>query len=198
VRLPVKIVSAEFITSATVPSHYPPASYPEIAFAGRSNVGKSSLINALVQKKGLAKTSNTPGRTRLINFFLINETLCFVDLPGYGYARVSEEMKREWRPMVEAYLTGRRNLRLLLLILDIRHDPGNNDLDFIAWLLASGIPFLPVVTKADKLSRSQVLQRRERIASLLNLPEKEKMIVFSAKTGAGRNELWQQISAFAV
>lgn len=194
----MKIVSAEFITSATAPSHYPPASYPEIAFAGRSNVGKSSLINALVQKKGLAKTSTTPGRTRLINFFLINETWRFVDLPGYGYAKVSAEMKQQWRPMVEAYLTGRNNLRLLLLILDIRRDPGSSDLDFIAWLRASGIPFLPVVTKTDKLSRSQVLQRRNKIEALLDLPEKGKMIVFSAKTGAGRNELWQQITASTV
>lgn len=119
----MKILSAEFIKSATAPPHYPEGVFPEVAFVGRSNVGKSSLINVLVGQKNLAKTSNTPGRTQLINFFLINHHYVFVDLPGYGFARVPEAVRRNWGPMVETYLKERPNLRLVILIMDIRRDP---------------------------------------------------------------------------
>ncbi len=189
----MKITSATFMTSATARSHYPAARFPEIAFAGRSNVGKSSLINVLVQRKGLARTSNTPGRTRLINFYLVNEALCFVDLPGYGYARVSAEERKAWGPMVETYLRERPNLCLVLLVLDIRRDPGEHDLALIAWLAGRGLPFLPVLTKADKLSRMQAGVRKDGIGRMLGLPASVAPIVFSARTGAGREDIWRVI-----
>ena len=130
----MKIQSAEFIKSATRPSDYPEDRLPEIAFIGRSNVGKSSLINRLVLRGRLARTSNTPGRTQLINFFLVNRRHVFVDLPGYGFARVPDAVRRSWGPMLERYLRERRSLRLVVLIMDIRRDPVGEDLDLLAWL----------------------------------------------------------------
>jgi GTP-binding protein len=126
----MKIVSAEFIKSAAEPSHYPDVALPEIAFAGRSNVGKSSLINTLTSKKNLARTSSTPGCTQLINFFAINDQLSFVDLPGYGFAKVPEAVRKNWKPMIEKYLTERKNLRLVILIVDIRRDPSAEEISF--------------------------------------------------------------------
>ncbi|MEQ8152100.1 MAG: ribosome biogenesis GTP-binding protein YihA/YsxC, partial [Smithellaceae bacterium] len=130
----MKITSAEFVKSAVWPTQYPPATMPEIAFVGRSNVGKSSLINTLVGRKNLAKTSNTPGRTQLINFFVVNEAVSFVDLPGYGFAKVSRALKRDWGEMIEAYLKNRPNLVMVILILDIRRDPSDDDLSLRDWL----------------------------------------------------------------
>ncbi len=130
----MKILSAEFVLSAKEPAHYPPAVLPEIAFAGRSNVGKSSLINTLLNRKGLARTSNTPGRTQEINFFRVNDRFAFIDLPGYGYAKVPESIRKQWGPMVETYLRERDTLRLVVLILDVRRDPSEEDLQLIDWL----------------------------------------------------------------
>jgi GTP-binding protein len=193
----VKIHSAEFVKSATAPAHYPPPRLPEIAFAGRSNVGKSALINCLAQKKGLAKTSNTPGRTRLINFYLVNGAWSFVDLPGYGYARVAEAMRREWRPMVESYLLGRESLRLVLLVLDVRRDPGEHDLNFFDWLRQRGIPVMLVITKADKLSRAAALARRRQIESRCGLPAGVEGVLFSAVTAQGRIDILKAIQQLA-
>lgn len=191
----MKIQSAEFIKSATEPAHYPEDGLPDIAFVGRSNVGKSSLINALVRRKSLAKTSNTPGRTQLINFFLINQRYVFVDLPGYGFARVPEAVRRNWGPMVETYLKERSNLRLVVLILDIRRDPTSHDLDLLGWLDHYRIPVLPVLTKTDKLSKSQVQRRARQIEEMLTkgLNLRTRPILFSAKTGEGKDALWSII-----
>lgn len=189
----MKIVSAEFVTSAAEAFQYPETSCPEVAFAGRSNVGKSSLINTLANRKDLARTSNTPGRTRLINFYVINRAWGFVDLPGYGYAKVSEEVRRGWGPMVETYLERRKNLRLVLLVLDIRRDPSEKDHDLIQWLLSHRVPFRLILTKADKLSRSRMLARKSEIEKLLDLPEGAPLIIFSAKTGQGRDDIWKII-----
>ncbi len=186
----MKIQSAEFIKSATQPSNYPDDRFPEVAFIGRSNVGKSSLINRLVLRSHLAKTSNTPGRTQLINFFLINKRYVFVDLPGYGYARVPDAVRRNWGPMVEAYLKGRRNLRLVVLIMDIRRDLIGEDLDLLAWLREQAIPVLPVFTKVDKLSKNQVRVREKKIMDILTLPDGPAPVLFSAKTGQGREAVW--------
>jgi GTP-binding protein len=193
----MKIQSAEFIKSATEPAHYPEDGLPDIAFVGRSNVGKSSLINALVRRKSLAKTSNTPGRTQLINFFLINQRYVFVDLPGYGFARVPEAVRRNWGPMVETYLKERSNLRLVVLILDIRRDPTSHDLDLLVWLDHYRIPVLPVLTKTDKLSKSQVQRRARQIEEMLTkgLNLRTRPILFSAKTGEGKDALWSIIEA---
>jgi GTP-binding protein len=193
----MKILSAEFIKSATEPAHYPEGVLPDVAFVGRSNVGKSSLINTLVRRKNLAKTSNTPGRTQLINFFLINHRYFFVDLPGYGFARVPEAVRRNWGPMVETYLKERSNLRLVVLILDIRRDPSVQDLDLLGWLDHYRIPFLPVLTKTDKLSKVQVQRRNRQVEEMLTkaLHLKSHPILFSAKTGEGKDILWSIIEA---
>lgn len=193
----MKIVSAEFITSAVEPSQYPETLSPEVALAGRSNVGKSSLINTLVNRKNLARTSNTPGRTRLINFYLINDAYCFADLPGYGYAKVPEEMRRSWGPMVEMYLKRRKTLRLILLILDIRRDPSEKDHALLQWLLAQRIPCRSILTKADKLSRSRILTRKGEIEKLLGLSGGSS-IIFSAKNALGREDIWKTIQQIAL
>jgi len=187
----MKITSAEFIKSAVWPPQYPPAVLPEIAFVGRSNVGKSSLINTLVGRKNLAKTSNTPGRTQLINFFTINEKVSFVDLPGYGFAKVSQSVKKNWGEMVEAYLKERQSLALVIFILDIRRDPSKDDLSLRDWLEHYRIPYLYVLTKADKLSNNQSVNQRSKIERDLHAEAGRGIILFSAKTEKGKNDIWQ-------
>jgi GTP-binding protein len=189
----MKILSAEFVLSAKEPAHYPQASLPEIAFAGRSNVGKSSLINTLLNRKGLARTSNTPGRTQEINFFLVNGRFTFVDLPGYGYAKVPESIRRQWGPMVEAYLRARDTLHLVVLILDVRRDPSQEDQQLIQWLSFYRIPFLIVLTKRDKVSNNEFARQRQRIAEKIALPCEAQLLAFSAKNGAGKESLWREI-----
>jgi len=189
----MKIISAEFIKSAVKPDQYPKTGLPEVAFAGRSNVGKSSLINTLLGRRKLAQTSATPGKTRLVNFFSVNGRFCFVDLPGYGFARVSRAEKESWGPMVETYLRESARLRLVVSILDVRHDPTDQDRDLIEWLSHYGRRHLIVLTKSDKLSRGEALKRRRRIASQLELGEDEAPILFSAQTGEGKAEVWRQI-----
>jgi len=188
----MKITSAEFIKSATDPFHYPDDLLPEVAFVGRSNVGKSSLINTLVNRKKLAKTSNTPGRTQLVNFFVINEALSFVDLPGYGYAKVPLAVKRGWSAMVEGYLEGRENLRLVVMILDIRREPSGNDDMLAQWLRDNHIAITFVLTKTDKISRSQGNIARRKIGEHLGVSHDE-LLPFSAKTRSGKDEIWQVI-----
>jgi GTP-binding protein len=187
----MKITSAQFVKSAVWPPQYPQALMPEIAFAGRSNVGKSSLMNTLVGRKGLAKTSNTPGRTQLINFFSINGVVSFVDLPGYGFAKVSRAMKKDWGDMVEAYLRERKNLAAVILILDIRRDPSDEDLDLRDWLEHYRLPYIYILTKTDKLSNNQVVVRKRAIEQSLQITGGKKPILFSAKTQKGKGELWQ-------
>ncbi|MFB3925235.1 MAG: ribosome biogenesis GTP-binding protein YihA/YsxC [Syntrophales bacterium] len=192
----MKIHSAEFLKSAFNFSHYPAHAHPEVAFAGRSNVGKSSLINALAGRKKLAQTSNTPGRTRSINFFLINRRICFVDLPGYGYARVHTEIKKSWKVMVEQYLMERSNLRLVVVIMDIRRDPSEGDLNLMEWLDAHGIPFAVVLTKSDKLSKGEVRAREKRLRAAPGLPAGTIVIPFSAVTGEGKDKVWKVIQGY--
>ncbi len=189
------IKDARFITSAARSSQYPPENLPEVAFAGRSNVGKSSLINTLVNRKRLVKTSRTPGRTQLINFFLINESIMLVDLPGYGYAKVPEAVRRKWRPMIETYLTNRTVLKTVVLLLDIRRDVGDREHLFIDWLALHHLPVILVLTKADKLSKAVGNRRLHKIRLKINNPE-TPIFDFSAKTGKGREAIWQAIEAF--
>ena len=189
----MKILSAEFVLSAKEPAHYPPALLPEIAFAGRSNVGKSSLINTLLNRKRLARTSNTPGRTQEINFFRVNDRFAFIDLPGYGYAKVPESIRKQWGPMVETYLRERDTLRLVVLILDVRRDPSEEDLQLIHWLPFYQIPFLIVLTKTDKVSINEFADRRRRIVAKIGFSSETPLVAFSAKTGAGKESLWREI-----
>jgi GTP-binding protein len=187
----MKIISAEFVKSAVWPPQYPPATMPEIAFVGRSNVGKSSLMNTLVNRKKLAKTSNTPGRTQLINFFDINGAISFVDLPGYGFAKVSQSVKKDWGNMIETYLRERQNLAMVIFILDIRRDPSDDDLSLRDWLEEYHIPYIPILTKVDKLSNNQILRQKKLIEKVLGADAQKKTILFSAKTQKGKEELWQ-------
>ncbi len=190
----MNIRDAQFITSAADGGGYPPPGLPEIAFAGRSNVGKSSLINTLVNRKRLVKTSNTPGRTQLINFFSVNDAMVLVDLPGYGYAKVPEAVRRKWGPMITAYLSDRETLRGVVLILDIRRIPTTEDREMLSWLIHGGLPLLPVLTKADKLSKTQAMRQRKAIAEAISLPA-DDFTLFSAKTRLGREQVWESIGA---
>jgi GTP-binding protein len=188
------IKSTEFIKSAAKPAHYPPAASPEIAFAGRSNVGKSSLINVLVNRKNLVRTSSTPGRTQLINFFAVNDKFFLVDLPGYGYAKVPLAVKSEWGPMIEAYLSGRPNLRGVVLILDIRRIPAAEDRQMLDLLRAHDITPILVVTKCDKVSRNERGRQAAVIASSLGV-EKSELTYFSTLTREGQDIIWQRIES---
>lgn len=186
------IKTAEFVTSAVKPSQYPEAHWPEVAFAGRSNVGKSSLINTLVGRKRLVKTSSTPGRTQLINFFSVNNALSLVDLPGYGYAKVPASVRRKWGPMIETYLKGRETLKAVVLILDVRRTPGIEERNFIDWLALYHRDPILVLTKADKFSASARKNQRLAIGTALNM-DPSKLILFSAKTRLGKPEVWSAI-----
>ena len=187
------IKSSEFVTSAVKPSQYPPPEVPEIAFAGRSNVGKSSLINTLVNRKRLVKTSSTPGRTQLVNFFLLNSEISLVDLPGFGYARVPAAVKKTWGPMIETYLAERQSLKGVVLIIDIRRTPGPEELNFMDWLNQYGRPCITVLTKTDKLSKTNIIKRQKAISETLQTAP-ENLHLFSAKTRRGKDVVWSAIS----
>ncbi|MGI8494787.1 MAG: ribosome biogenesis GTP-binding protein YihA/YsxC [Pyrinomonadaceae bacterium] len=186
----MKIKSAEFVKSAFAETHWTTDGRPEISFLGRSNVGKSSLLNSLLQRKGLARTSNTPGRTQSINFFLINEKFYFVDLPGYGYAKVSKGMRQEWGKMAEEYLSARQELVLSIQLIDSRHSPTGLDKDLNEWLIYNEKPHIIVATKADKLSSMKLRKSLDEIEK--QLPG-SRVITYSSETGKGRDELWREI-----
>ncbi len=186
------IKTVDFIKSAVKPSQYPEYDFPEIAFAGRSNVGKSSLINTLIQRKDMVKTSSKPGCTQLINFFMVNENLSFVDLPGYGYAKVSKKIRSQWQPMVNLYLSQRKSLLGLILLIDTRRDPEKEEFDMMEWLEAHKIPYLVVLTKSDKLSKTEQQKRLLSICSQMNR-EKNNVILFSTRTKMGRDTILGEI-----
>lgn len=190
----MKVTSAEFIKSATKPSEYPQGNFPEVAFAGKSNVGKSSLINVLVNRKNLARTSSSPGRTQMINFFRVNGKISLVDLPGYGYSKAPLEVRKTWKPMVESYLQTRREIRLVVLILDARRGVAPDDLALLDWLDYHGIPCIIVLTKADKLSQLERARQKKALAEISLLSGKT-LLFFSAVTGEGKDELWKLIQA---
>jgi len=188
----MKVIKAEFLKSAFKEDDWPRDSKPEIAFLGRSNVGKSSLINSLLSVRGLARTSSTPGRTQSLNFFLINDQFKFVDFPGFGYARVPREIKSSWGEMATGYLAKRRQLVLSIHIVDSRHEPTKQDLQLHEWLDESNKPLLIVATKSDKLSNNELRKNLEHIARVLN---DDSVMAYSAKSGRGRDELWRAIKS---
>jgi GTP-binding protein len=186
----MKITSAEFVKSAFNQSHWTTDGLPEIAFLGRSNVGKSSLLNSLLQRKGLARTSNTPGRTQSINYFLVNESFYFVDLPGYGYARVSKTMRADWGRMAEEYLASRSELMLSIHLVDSRHNPTELDLQLHEWLVFHRKNHAVVATKSDKLSSNKLQKSIREIETAL--PE-SPVIAYSSTTGRGKDNVWGAI-----
>ena len=193
----MKILSAAFLASAMSPTRYPRQHrLPEVAFAGRSNVGKSSLINTLVHRKGLVKTSATPGKTRAINFFLVNERFLLVDLPGYGYARVPRDVRASWQPMVETYLQQRDTLRAVVHIVDLRHPPSEQDRQLRDWLLQHGVAMVTVATKADKIKPSQRARHIQDVRRGLALAADEPLLLFSARSHEGRLQLWRHLEPF--
>ena len=190
---PLVIRSLEFVGGmASVDGWRPPAELPEIAFAGRSNVGKSSLLNRLVHRKKFARVSNTPGRTREVNFFKVNGAFLLVDLPGYGYARVSKERRAEWRPIIESYLRSTNQLHGVVQLLDSRHDPSPDDLQMLDYLGEIGVPTIIVLTKIDKLAAKERQAQRAHIARMIGADD-DQIISFSATTGEGRHELAEAI-----
>ncbi len=188
----MKITAAEFIKSAFEEDHWTDDNMPEISFLGRSNVGKSSLLNSLLRRKKLAKTSNTPGRTQSINFFMINESFYFVDLPGYGYAKVSKQMRMEWGNMAEDYLSKREQLTLSIQLVDSRHDPTKLDKQLYEWLLFHNKPNLIVATKADKLSKNKLNKSLNKISKEMS---ESKVIAYSSVTGKGKESVWAEIES---
>ncbi len=186
----MKVTSAEFVKSAFSREHLPADGRPEIAFLGRSNVGKSSLLNSLLQRKGLARTSNTPGRTQSINYFAVNGAFYFVDLPGYGYARVSKSMRADWGKMAEDYLSTRRELALFVQLVDARHSPTDLDRQLGDWLAHHRKESVVVATKSDKLSANQLVKNIREVRGVF--PDSD-VIAYSAETGRGREEVWKAI-----
>jgi GTP-binding protein len=186
----VKITSAEFLKSSFQLADWPLGQMPEIAFMGRSNVGKSSLINSLLSVRGLARTSSTPGRTQSLNFFLVNGRFRFVDLPGFGYARVPKAIKSSWGEMVSSYLAKREQLVLSIHIVDSRHEPTTLDLQLHEWLEHSSKPRLIVATKSDKLSNNELKESLGRVKRVFS---EDRIIPFSAKTGRGGSDIWRTI-----
>lgn len=189
----MKILSAEFITSAVGAKQFPSDTRQQIAFAGRSNVGKSSLINALLHRRNLVKTSATPGKTQMINFFMINDQFYFVDLPGYGYARAPKRVVDAWAPLIERYLKDAPQVRAVVVLLDARRVPDERDLRLLEWLNHYSVPAIYVLTKTDKLKRQEAERARETVRTRLCLGEKP--ILTSAKKGQGMDQLWKEIRA---
>ena len=187
------IKKAELETVCGISSRIPESSRPEVAFAGKSNVGKSSLINGLLNRKSLARTSSQPGKTQTINYYNVNDMLYLVDLPGYGYAKVSEEVREKWGRMIERYLHGSRQLKAVFLLVDIRHAPSENDRTMYQWILYQGYEPVIIATKLDKIKRSQVPRQLKILKEGLEVKPGTKMSPFSAETRQGRDEIWELI-----
>ena len=194
----IVVKNATFITSAASESQFIATEKPMIAVCGKSNVGKSSLINALMNRKSYARTSQQPGKTQTINFYKINEEIYFVDLPGYGYAKVSEAVKAKWGKMIEGYLHTSEQLRLVFLLIDIRHEPSGNDKHMYRWIVEQGFNPVIIATKADKLNRSQIPKHLKQIKTTLNVTEGTPMIPFSSLSKQGRDEIWELIEQYAL
>ncbi|HHX51198.1 MAG TPA: YihA family ribosome biogenesis GTP-binding protein [Clostridia bacterium] len=185
----MKVTRAEYVISAMSPAQFPLEGLPEIALAGRSNVGKSSLINAVIKRRNLARTSGQPGKTRALNFYRINDSFYFVDLPGYGFARVSQSIKKQWAKLIEGYLKTRECLRLVIQVVDLRHPPTGDDKQMYSWLKVFQIPTVVAATKADKISRGRYPSHLRAFRTGLEMDPRDPLIAFSAVEGTGLEEL---------
>ncbi|SEG01507.1 ribosome biogenesis GTP-binding protein YihA/YsxC [Lachnospira multipara] len=192
----IKNVNLEIVIGVT--SKIPETTLPEVAFAGKSNVGKSSLINALMRRKSYARTSSQPGKTQTINFYNINELMYLVDLPGYGYAKVSESVKAKWGKMIEKYLRTSKQLKQVFLLIDIRHDPSANDKMMYDWIVENGFRPIIVATKLDKIKRSQVQKQVKTVRNGLGLRKEDVLIPFSSETKQGLEELWKYVDSYVL
>lgn len=189
----MKVNKAELIISAVKSEQYPNNRLPEIALAGRSNVGKSTFINKLLTRKNLARTSSKPGKTRTLNFYNINDDLIFVDVPGYGYAKVSKVERASWGKMIETYLSEREELRGIVQIVDLRHKPSAEDIQMYEYLKYFELPVIVIATKADKVSKNKRPKNLKQVKETLQLEKEDKIILFSSETGQGKDEAWKEI-----
>ncbi len=184
------IKKAELLITAVKKEQYPETVVPEIAFAGKSNVGKSSMINALLNRRSLARTSSQPGKTQTLNFYNINDSLNFVDLPGYGYAKVSKSEQEKWAKMIDAFLHNRSQLKEVILLVDIRHEPSNNDIQMYSWIKSCGFTGYVIASKADKLSKSQQIKSVNQIKKVLEISDNDFIIPFSSASKLGVEKVW--------
>lgn len=192
----MNVTKAEIVVSAVRPEQYPDGALPEFALAGRSNVGKSSFINKMINRKNLARTSSKPGKTQTLNFYLINEALYFVDVPGYGFAKVSKKEREAWGKMMETYFTTREQLRAVVLLVDLRHPPTKDDVMMYEFLKHYEIPTIIIATKADKVPKGKWQKHRKIVRETLNIVDGDELIVFSAETGQGKEEVWAALERF--
>ncbi|MDR6122171.1 GTP-binding protein [Bacillus sp. SLBN-46] len=192
----MKVVSSDIVISAVKPEQYPETELPEFALAGRSNVGKSSFINKMLNRKGLARISSKPGKTQTLNFYLINEILHFVDVPGYGYAKVSKTERAAWGRMIETYFTTREQLRAVVLIVDLRHPPTVDDVMMYDFLKHYEIPCIVIATKADKIPKGKWQKHLKVTRETLDLDKNDHLIVFSSETGEGKDKAWSLLQSY--
>ncbi|MDR7077886.1 GTP-binding protein [Neobacillus niacini] len=192
----MKVTSSDIVISAVRPEQYPETELPEFALAGRSNVGKSSFINKMLNRKGLARISSKPGKTQTLNFYLINEILHFVDVPGYGYAKVSKSERAAWGKMIETYITSRKQLRAVVMIVDLRHPPSQDDVMMYDFLKHYGIPCVVIATKADKIPRGKWQKYLKVTKETLDLDENDQIVLFSSETGEGKDKAWSILQSY--
>ncbi|MFS0646396.1 ribosome biogenesis GTP-binding protein YihA/YsxC [Siminovitchia sp. 179-K 8D1 HS] len=192
----MNVNNVELVISAVKPEQYPDEGLPEFALAGRSNVGKSSFINKMINRKSLARTSSKPGKTQTLNFYKIEEQLFFVDVPGYGYAKVSKKEREAWGKMIETYFTSRKELKAVLLIIDLRHPPTKDDVLMYDFLKYYKLPCVVIATKADKIPRGKWQKHAKMVKETLNLQQEDKIIVFSSETGEGKDKVWKILGNF--
>lgn len=192
----MKVVKAEIITSAAKKEQYPQTNLKEVALAGRSNVGKSSFINKIINRRNLVRTSSKPGKTQTLNFYNINDVLCFVDVPGYGYAKVPKAEKDKWASMMEEYFESREELGLVMLIVDLRHSPTQDDIKMYHYIKHFGIPIVVVATKADKVKKSMKQKNINQIKIKMEMDLNDPIIAFSSETGEGKDQVWHYLTQY--
>lgn len=192
----MKVTQSDIVISAVKPEQYPDTGFPEVALAGRSNVGKSSFINKMINRKNLARTSSKPGKTQTLNFYIINEMMYFVDVPGYGFAKVSKGEREAWGRMIETYITKRDTLKAVIQLIDIRHEPTKDDVSMYEWLKHFDMPVIIIATKADKIPKGKWQKHEKVIKEKLNKDPNDPIVVFSSETGYGKDKAWSVLESY--